>query len=320
MIRDADFDRLLTGWLSEGPGARARGRHRGGAGHRRDDAAASTPGRVGSGGSDGRGRPPRRPPGLILAALLLVLAAVAIGVGAGLIRLPSPVQETTPPVPECPSLRPVQIEDWPVKLSIPSTWTEIEGPCCDYRQFAGTITRGPPVGRRMSRRSGPPCAAPIAETIELPMTIPYSAERPARRAEGSRWPPSPAARLGHRWPRTSCADRGRRPPRHDRPWRPTVAPWRRVHIVGLRERNVVAIAWSQPADEFDEALLDSVLASIELKPAPVYSDGDLIDPSPGEGARFHDADPRIVDHVGPAEPRRDAHERRAPASPRGAWW
>ena len=58
--------------------------------------------------------------------------------------------------------------------------------------------------------------------------------------------------------------------------------WRRVHIVGLRDRNVVAIAWSQPADAYDERLLNAVLTNMTLPSAPVYSDGDLIDQLTGE--------------------------------------
>ena len=45
--------------------------------------------------------------------------------------------------------------------------------------------------------------------------------------------------------------------------------------MGLKARNVVAIAWSQPAAVFDESLLDAILAGIVLTEAPVYSDGDL---------------------------------------------
>jgi hypothetical protein len=59
--------------------------------------------------------------------------------------------------------------------------------------------------------------------------------------------------------------------------------WHRVHIVGLRDRNLVAIAWSQPAAEFDERLLEQVLLAIELPSAPAYSDGDLVDSDAGQG-------------------------------------
>ena len=49
-----------------------------------------------------------------------------------------------------------------------------------------------------------------------------------------------------------------------------------MYVVGLRDRNLVAIAYSQPAASFDESLLDAILASVELPSAPVYSDGDLV--------------------------------------------
>ena len=59
--------------------------------------------------------------------------------------------------------------------------------------------------------------------------------------------------------------------------------WRRVYIVGLRDRNLVAIAWSQPAVAYNKALLDEVLAALELPSAPEYRDGDLHDSDSGEG-------------------------------------
>ena len=141
MIRDAEFDRLLTGWLSDGPERAPAG----------DVAAAlaivaTTPQRrrwtAASQWREWMRSLTQTRLSLILAVLLLVLAAVAIGVGAGLIQWPSPTQDTTPPGPSATSLRPVQIEDWPVELSAPSAWTEIEGPCCNYRQFAGELPEG----------------------------------------------------------------------------------------------------------------------------------------------------------------------------------
>ncbi len=274
MIRDADFDRILTGWLSEGP-ERAPAHDVAAA----LDVVASTPQRrswTGPVGWRQWTRPLTRTRlGLIVAALLLIIAAVALGVGAGLIRLPSVFQEPTPPVPSDISLRPVQIADWPVKLSIPGTWTEIGGPCCDYRHFAGTTPEGHVSVGHESPYTTAVCS-PDCQTIDLPMTIPYDAEAQLgvlKQAVGaiagsSEWTLlesgvldqiTGAARL-----ETTALDQGGR-------------EWRRVHIVGLRERNIVAIAWSQPADDFDTALLDAVLATVELTPAPVYSDGDLID-------------------------------------------
>ena len=281
MIRDAELDRILTGWLSEGP-ERAPA----------NDLAvalasvATTAQRRGWSGPSGwrqRTTPLARTRlGLIAAALLLVAAVAAIGVGTGLIRLPSLLQDTNPPVPSDASLRPLQIEDWPVDLSIPSTWTEIEAPCCNYRHFSGTS----PEGHLSVGHESPfwtTVCSPECRDIELPMTIPYSASSQldalkasvAEIAGSASWIPLdpevlPQIEGGVRLETTAQATDGR--------------VWRRVHIVGLRERNVVAIAWSQPAALFDEALLTSVLASIELTPAPVYSDGDLIHPEPGESA------------------------------------
>ena len=118
--------------------------------------------------------------------------------------------------------------------------------------------------------------SPDCRDIELPMTIPYSATTQldalkasvAEIAGSTSWIPLepgvlPQVEGGVRLETTGQATDGRM--------------WRRVHIVGLRERNVVTIAFSQPDDKFDHSLLASVLDSIELKPAPVYSDGDLYD-------------------------------------------
>ena len=110
MIRDAEFDRLLTGWLSDGPERAPAG----------DVAAAlaivaTTPQRrrwtAASQWREWMRSPLQTRLSLILAVLLLVLAAVAIGVGARLIQWPSPTQDTTPLWPSATSLRPVQIED-----------------------------------------------------------------------------------------------------------------------------------------------------------------------------------------------------------------
>ena len=81
-------------------------------------------------------------------------------------------------------------------------------------------------------------------------------------------------------------------------------PWHRVFIVGLRNRNVVAIAWSQPVAVYDELLLASVVSSIELTPALYYNDGDLIDP-PLRGSKFTMSIPGFSGDV------RASHARRA---------
>ena len=274
MIREVELDRILTGWLSDGP-ERAPA----------DDIAAAlatittTPQRRGWSGPSGwrqwtKSLTPTRL-GLIAAVLLLVIAAAAIGVGTGLIHVPSIRQDTAPPQPIDASLRPVQIEDWPVKLSIPNTWTEVETQCCDYRHFAGTS----PEGHLSVGHESPfwtTVCSPDCRDIELPMTIPYSADAQldalkqsvAEIAGSSSWTPLapgdlPQIERGVRLESTGLATDGR--------------AWQRIHIVGLRERNVVTIAWSQPADDFDGRVLTSVLDSIELTPAPVYSDGDLTD-------------------------------------------
>ncbi len=277
MIRDAELDRILTGWLSEGPeGAPA------------DDVAAAlatvatTPQRRRWNGQSGwrlwTRSLPRTRLGLLAAALLILLAAVAIGVGTGLIRLPSWLQDTTPPVPSEATLRPVRIEDWPVELAVPATWAQVQVPCCEIRHFSGSAPEGHlSVGHESPYDTG--VCSPECQRIDLPATIPYSAEAQldalkasvAAIAGSASWTPLDSDVLpqidgGVRLETTGQVTDGR--------------VWRRVYIVGLRERNVVAIAWSQPDDQFDGALLTSVLASIELTPAPVYSDGDLVRPPP----------------------------------------
>jgi hypothetical protein len=209
-------------------------------------------------------------------ALLLVLTAVAIGAGAGLIHLPSQPLPAPTPVPSDTRLRPIHIDDWAVRVSIPSTWTEIDPTCCDYRHFGGTSPEGHISIGHESPYTTAVCS-PMCQDIDLHMTsIPYSASAQldalkflvGGTAGSQAWsdlPPDvlPQIEGGARLETTATDDAGRE--------------WRRVHIVGLRKRNVVAIAWSQPADRFDPALLDAVLATVELTPAPVYSDGDLID-------------------------------------------
>ena len=279
MIADTELDRILTAWLSEGP-QRAPA----------DDVTAAlavvatTPQRRDWPGLGRRTRALTRTHlGLVAAALLIVLAAVAIGVGASLIELPSPPAPEPPrPAPAEVRLEPLSIADWPVRVSVPNTWTEIETPCCDYRQFAGTTPEGHlSIGHESPFRTA--VCSPTCHDIELPFSIPYSAEkqlgalkRSVEAIAGSTaWTPLEPALLdqiegGARLESTATDEAGRE--------------WRRVHIVGLRERNGVAIAWSQPSDVYDPGLLHAVLASVELTPAPTYSDGDLIDPWRGEPA------------------------------------
>ncbi len=214
--------------------------------------------------------------GLITAGVLLVITVVAIGVGPGLIPPPPPVQETTtPPVSSDARLRPVEIGDWPVKLAVPATWTAVPVSCCEIRHFTGSSPEGHlSVGHESPYKTG--VCDVECRRVDVPATIPYSAEAQldalkasvAAVAGGSAWTPlGPdvlAVNGGSRLDTTVATTDGR--------------PWHRVFIVGLRNRNVVAIAWTQPVAVFEESLLASVLGSIELTPLPYYDDGDLIDP------------------------------------------
>ncbi len=185
-----------------------------------------------------------------------------------------------PPTDADLTLRPIRIADWPVEVSIPTTWNEIESDCCDFRHFSGLEPEGHLSVGHESPFSTSVCS-PECRQIDLPATIPYSATaqldalkaRVAAIAGSSEWtelPPDvlPQVEGGVRLETTAVDPAGRE--------------WRRVHIVGLRERNAVAIAWSQPTSRYDARLLDAVLAGLVLTPAPKYSDGDLVDPWRGE--------------------------------------
>ena len=119
-------------------------------------------------------QPYRTRPFTVLAPLLLVLAAVGIGVGAGLIRLSSPNQDTTTPAIDA-RLRPVQIAGWSVELAIQAAWAP--GTCVVLRDPAPLrlFTRGPrSVGHDTPYKTG--VCSPHCQRVDVPATIPYSAE------------------------------------------------------------------------------------------------------------------------------------------------
>lgn len=267
MISDVELDRVLRAWLREG-GERAP---------ESDVAAALAVIAM----TRQRRRPwhawiragrSRRPAGalILMTAVALILAAIAaaIVVGSVLIR-PSPE-------PTTPQLRAMAIPDWPVAISIPIAWHEIEAPCCDYRHFAGADPEGHlSIGHESPYRTT--ICSPECEDIEVPATIPYAAasqldalragvEAIAGSTDWEFLPPDALPQIdGASRLETVATDASGR-------------AWRRVHIVGLRERNLVSIAWSQPADTFDPALLAAVLDRTDLGVAPRYGDGDLVDP------------------------------------------
>ena len=284
MISDADIDRVLTAWLADGneraPSADVAGAIREAAG-----VAQRRPivGRLGWGAMPDARR------WLVLAAALSLAAAIAVGVGSALVtRLtvtptPRPLPTSAVPSPTSPAtqapvsavdLRPIQIEDWPVTLSIPPGWTEVEADgCCDYRHFAGTTPEGHLSVGHESPFSTVVCS-PECARLDIPPTIPYSADAQldalkaavAGVAGSAAWTPLPPGTLpqvtgGAQVETTTTDDAGRE--------------WRRVHIVGLNERNLVTVAWSQPAVSWDPSLLADILANVTLTPAPIYSDGDL---------------------------------------------
>ena len=220
---------------------------------------------------------------LVLIGLLVVTLLGAVLVGS--LRsdpLRSDALRSDGPPRAVVSLEPIQIEDFSAVVSIPDTWQAVPIDCCpDYREYTGSEPEGHLSVNHESPYAATVCS-PECQSDRHPTDDPVlgrrSSSRPSRRA----WPPSPAARIGPTCRRACCR-------------RSTVArgfdtfaiaadgrEWHRAHIVGLRDRNVVAITWSQPADQYDEQLLDGILAAIELPSAPVYSDGDLIDPLTGD--------------------------------------
>ena len=281
MISDVELDRLLTAWVAEG-GERAP---------QHDVEAALA--RVAS--TPQRHRRPwqrqvvlREPTPrwlLVAAALLILLVGVAIGVGAGAIRslwsaqlTPPSAPAVTAPPPPAPApavaLRPFTAEDWAASVQIPDGWAAVGEEISEYRHFTGSDPEGH-LSVTNENPYGTTICSPDCVEFQVPMTIPYDATAQLEGLKASvgeivgsdAWtdlPPDVLPELvgGARVDTTAIAADGR--------------PWRRSHVVGLKARNVVAIAWSQPEDVFDEALADAVIGGVELGEAPVYSDGDLV--------------------------------------------
>ena len=273
MIADVDLDRIMSSWLAEGPEQAPRDHV--------DQALAQV----------GLTRQRRRwlrpfvgdihqrgslqsPVGVAIILALLIVIGLVAGIGAGLIRLPSP--PNVPPVTDRVDLRPIRIEDWSANVSIPTSWALVGDPTqlSDYRRFAGTEPEGQLTVSHESPYQVTICD-PDCHDVELPMPIPYSGaslldalrQGVASNAGSNAWVDLPADVLpelegGARLDVTRPDPDGRR--------------WRHVYIVGLRERNAVSIVWRQPQDAFDESLLDGVLRALVVPPAPVYTDGDLI--------------------------------------------
>ena len=280
MIRDDDLDRILATWLAEG-GERAPRRY--------VDAALGDIART-------KQRPAwlpsldRSAPGLgdqtrllLVAALLAALAVgVAVGIGASLLRSsppPLPQVEVVPspvvvPAAEPVALVPFSAADWAVEVEIPTGWSALGDEISEFRHFGGddpeghlSITNENPYGTTV--------CSPDCHEFQVPTSIPYDATTQLAGLKASigeiagsdAWtdlPPGviPDLEGGARVDTTAVAADGRE--------------WRLVYIVGLKARNVVAIAWSQPTEVYDESLLSSVLDGIVLGEAPVSGDGDLV--------------------------------------------
>jgi hypothetical protein len=279
MTSDADLDRILRAWVSEG-GDRAPDRYIKDAltevARTKQRARARWP-------FAGGIRAPRRPRPIVLVAILaavLLAAMLVVGVGSTLLQdrdvLPVPVPEAV----DDPPLRVVPTEDWSVDLSIPDSWSQVGDDIAEYRDFGGVA----PEGHLSASHENPynvTLCTPDCVGVEVEMTIPYDAATQLARlksgiatvAGDDAWTDLPADVL---------------PEIVDGVWLDTTGPdkdgraWRRVYVAGLIERNLVGIAWSQPADVFDETLMRDVLGAMTLTGAPVYSDGDLLPTESGD--------------------------------------
>lgn len=218
---------------------------------------------------------------LVLIGLLVVTLLGAALVGSGLVRMPSFTTPSESVPPEAGfALQPIQIEDFSAVASIPDTWQVVPVECCpDYREYIGTAPEGHLSVSHESPYSVTLCS-PDCDVVEVPMSIPYSAVNQyaalkagvAAIAGGSDWSELapgllPEVEGAARLDSIAVASDGRE--------------WRRAHIIGLRDRNLVAITFAQPTDVYDDRLLDAILGGISLPSAPVYSDGDLLDGQTG---------------------------------------
>ncbi|MFL5726170.1 MAG: hypothetical protein ACJ77F_07505 [Chloroflexota bacterium] len=218
---------------------------------------------------------------VVLAVLLLAAGLAAAGLGSGVIRLdrepvqPPPTAPSVSPVPATIDLRGVRVADFSsAVVSLPSAWTELERPCCDSRLFGGDS----PVGTITIGNESPYWTSvcnPTCHEIDVEMSIPYSASDQVERlraavadiAGSDDWKPLPAGVLvdledGVQLETTLVVDG---------------VEYRSRYLVGHVARNAAAITWTQPSSSWDAVLLDRVLASMTLPPAPVYSDGDLVE-------------------------------------------
>lgn len=274
MIADADLDRFLVTWLSEGPEVAPA-----------DDIAAAldtvvrTPQRRWRGGLSRRWRHGgSQRLGILVAAAALALAAISVAalIGGQLRVQPAPTTFPEPmltPTPNLSGLRRVDISDWSVELAIPASWSELSRRVVgEYHHFGGVEPEG-----HLSASHESPFAVtvcdPDCEEITVTATIPYSAD-----AQLGALKDAVGERLGR--PAWGALRPGLLPEVVNAARAESVVlidgtEWRRVNIVGLRDRNLVAIAWAQPVDAYDGSLLDHVLSAMTLPSAPRYSDGDL---------------------------------------------
>jgi hypothetical protein len=161
-----------------------------------------------------------------------------------------------------------------VTVSVPVGWTEIAPQCCDFRQFGGETPRGHlSIGHESPYTSS--VCDPECHAVDVPQTIPYDATKQvaslraavAEIAGTDDWTPLPAETVTGLVDGAIIETTGTGP---------DGAPWRRVYITGIKARNLVTFAFSQPVDIFDQGVLDEILASLDLGEAPQYSDGDPI--------------------------------------------
>lgn len=265
MISDADLDRVLRSWLSEGGAERAPDPHVRAA----LATAAGTRQRrpllpLGRIGRDGDRWMP-----IMLAALLLVVLGLGVGIGTGLLR-PTPPSPPTPPdagVPASP-----RFGAWGLDLEVPVGWTLAQATCCELLRF-----EGPGAGESLSIAHDSPSHATVCRPgctgIDLPQYLPWSAGATVDAL---------AARIGDlvdtgTWVRDDTVPgllEGRR-------LDVTIAAGtrtdvRQVYVIGVNGHAVVAVTWVQSAAAFDGRLLDRTLASLELRPQAGYAVGDLV--------------------------------------------
>jgi hypothetical protein len=249
MISERDLDLILASWLADGSDRAP------------EQAIEAALERI-------RATQQRRAGGRVrlawaAAALLLFAGMIAAGIGAGIIKVPSP----TPPIEP---LRSVSLEDWPVTMSIPAGWTEVEAPCCELRRYKGMSPEGSLSYSHDSPFRATICA-PDCHLVELPVSIPYSATAQMQALLDGVGALAGSAAWTTVLPGTvDGLDVGARRLEVSTDGSTT------IYVVGVRKRNVVAITWSQPAIAYDATLFDRVLAGTAILDGPGYASGDLI--------------------------------------------